>query len=155
MKIIHARQWPLQFLKGPSIFLAGPTPRDKNTPSWRKKAVEHFSENDLNILIPEDRGWGLEDDSYTNQVLWEWEALDIADVIAFWIPRDLAVLPGFTTNVEFGMYWNSKKIIAGWPIATPKVHYLQMLYHRGTGEQPYSTLEALCHAAQHKATCSK
>lgn len=35
MQVIHALQ------KLPkSIFLAGPTPRDKNTPSWRPQALE-------------------------------------------------------------------------------------------------------------------
>lgn len=153
MKLIYARQWSLQFLKRPVVFLAGPTPRDAETPSWRAEAIEHFRDTDLTVLVPEDKGWGLTSGNYREQVLWEWEALDVADVIAFWVPRDLACLPGFTTNVEFGMYWNSGKIIAGWPIATPKVRYLEMLYQRG-GEKPlYSSLEALCQAAIHKATC--
>jgi 8-oxo-dGTP pyrophosphatase MutT (NUDIX family) len=52
-------------------------------------------------------------------VEWENEGLNQADVIVFWIPRDLKKLPGFTTNVEFGLWVKSGKVILGCPDNCP------------------------------------
>ena len=46
--------------------------------------------------------------NYLNQVDWERKALMTADTILFYIPRKLPEMPGFTTNVEFGMYLSKR-----------------------------------------------
>ena len=106
-----------------SIFLAGPTLRnsDHDTP-WRVEAVgalENFGFHGA-LFIPEPF---IKD--YREQVRWEHRALAFVSCIAFWIPRDLETLPGFTTNVEFGMYYQDPRTLVGWPKNAPKTRYLE------------------------------
>lgn len=108
-----------------SIFLAGPSPRRETDYNWRPEALEilanlQFGGSVFVPLAPDDK-W-LRD--YAAQVEWELAHLDGATVIAFWVPRDLRTLPGFTTNVEFGMYAKSGKIVLGFPRGTPHSKYL-------------------------------
>lgn len=76
--------------------------------------------------MPEDRDntksieW-----TFSRQVSWETEHLEKATVVLFWIPRDLEELPGFTTNIEFGEYMKSGKIVIGSPLDAPKMSYLK------------------------------
>ena len=127
MHVIYAQQ-PLP----KAIFLAGPTPRDKTIPSWRTSAIE-LLRNTLqftgSVYVPESLDKEI-DFNKTAQIRWEWEALNIATVIVFWIPRDLETLPGFTTNVEFGLTSTSSKCVLGFPPHTPKVAYLAELASR-------------------------
>lgn len=93
---------------GPSVFLAGPTPRlGGDVESWRPAAVEALADRwtdpaPLTVFTPESRG-GVRAEHYDHQVGWETRARAAASAILFWIPRDLRTLPGFTTNVEFGL----------------------------------------------------
>lgn len=117
MNIIYTQE-PAQ-IEGKSIFLAGPTPRSNIVKSWRPKAIELFSDLGFagTIFIPELRSGPSSEFEYDKQIDWEHEALEKADVILFWIPRNLVNMPGFTTNIEFG-YWlakNPKKLIVGSP----------------------------------------
>jgi hypothetical protein len=92
---------------GPSVFLAGPTPeRGSGVLSWRTAAVEELAEQwprlePLTVVSPESRG-GVRARRYEDQVDWEIKARHHATVILFWIPRDMASMPGMTTNVEYG-----------------------------------------------------
>ncbi len=90
---------------GPSVFLAGPTPRaGDGVPSWRPAAVEAIRAQrtfPVTVLTPESKG-GIRAAHYDDQFEWETAARAAADVVLFWIPRDLESMPGFTTNVEFG-----------------------------------------------------
>jgi hypothetical protein len=104
---------------GPSVFLAGPTPRAAAVPSWRPAAIAAIDRvwagaHTLNVLTPESRG-GRRAAEYHDQVDWEAAGLDGASAILFWIPRDLRTLPGFTTNVEFGLYVRSGRVVLGCP----------------------------------------
>jgi len=110
-----------------SIFLAGPTYRDSElirTCSWRNEAINILSSfqdtEDLLVFAPEPFA-----KDYQEQLRWEYFHLEAAKVILFWIPRDLELLPGFTTNVEFGEWLHSGKIILGFPTDTPKIRYLE------------------------------
>lgn len=108
---------------GPSVFLAGPTPRSSEVASWRPAAVAEFERQwpggeTLHLLIPET-GAGEYATHYDDQVEWEWAGLDGASAILFWIPRDLRTLPGFTTNVEFGLYAASGRAVLGCPPDCP------------------------------------
>lgn len=120
MKVVHALQ-PLEA----SIFLAGPTPRDAQTPSWRPQALEILAELgfDGTVYVPESADWSAHD-NYDAQVAWEVEALNKATVVAFWIPRHIESMPAFTTNVEFGMYLKSGRAALGHPTDAPKMRYL-------------------------------
>lgn len=126
MKLIYARE-PLVNIQGKSLFLAGPTPRSSDITSWRNDAINLLmSKNtELTVLIPEDRN-GIWDESinFEEQIEWEESALKKSDCILFWIPRDLTTLPGFTTNIEFGAWKESGKLVLGFPPNTPKMKYL-------------------------------
>jgi hypothetical protein len=108
---------------GPSVFLAGPTPRSPEVPSWRPQAIQTLdaawqASQTLHILAPENPG-GLRETEYDDQIEWEWDGLDRASAILFWIPRDLRTLPGFTTNVEFGFVARSGRAVLGCPPDCP------------------------------------
>lgn len=127
MKIIRPlEQVKFSEIKSPSIFLAGPSPRHGQEDCWRPEALkilEDFNYFETVIIpVPEDTSkWS---ENYEDQIEWEKYYLDNCDIILFWIPRDLKDFPGFTTNVEFGMYLNSGKIVLGYPPNTPNIKYL-------------------------------
>jgi hypothetical protein len=113
-----------------SIFLAGPTPRDKGVSSWRPDAIRMLREMGFygHVFVPEtaDGGW-LGD--YAAQVRWEWSALGLASKTVFWVPRELQTMPGFTTNIEFGIMMAKypDRVILGCPDDAPKTRYLKMM----------------------------
>lgn len=131
MNIIYTLEEPKNNI-GDSIFLAGPTHRIKDKASvpksWRIKAIEYLRKNNFSgtVFFPEwkdntkPNGW-----SYSSQVDWEKKYLKASSAIVFWIPRDLDVLPAFTTNIEFGEYLNSGKIFIGAPETAEKNEYLK------------------------------
>ncbi len=106
-----------------SIFLAGPTPREAHVESWRPSAIQILEQYGFNqtVLVPEPF---VSNGDYTTQIEWEDAALNAAGVIAFWIPRELNGMPGFTTNVEFGTWMRSGKVVLGSPVGAPKMAYL-------------------------------
>jgi len=112
--------------RGFTIFLAGPTPRGGRTElSWRVDFVKQLREASFTgtIINPE-----LADDAdydYVSQVSWEDEGLNVADLIVFWIPRDMKNMPALTTNIEFGEWMSSGKCILGYPETAEKMRYLQ------------------------------
>lgn len=121
VRLVMARE-PLP--TGPAVFLAGPTP-DKRTPvaSWRPEAARLLAEQwtgaePLTVLSPESRG-GVRADRYEQQVDWETDARATASAILFWIPRDVATMPGFTTNVEFGLDVGTGRAVLGCPPDCP------------------------------------
>lgn len=112
-----------------SIFLAGPTGRGGTKGYWRERAISQIKEweaeigTDLNIFVPEHRGEASPEWTYSRQVSWEEKNLKRASVIMFWIPRT-ENLPGFTTNIEFGEYLHSGKIVVGAPLDALKMDYI-------------------------------
>jgi hypothetical protein len=125
MKLVYALEaLPESF--GKAIFLAGPTPRTEELPSWRLAALKMLEQRGYDgvVFIPEFRD-GQFSPSYFNQIEWEDEALNKADCILFWVPRDLECLPGFTTNHEHGEWFKSGKIVFGAPAEAPKTRYLR------------------------------
>jgi 8-oxo-dGTP pyrophosphatase MutT (NUDIX family) len=107
-----------------SIFLAGPTPRSPDVPSWRPEALQLLEQAGYDgvVFVPEPQGqtWP----KYDDQAAWERAALDAADAIVFWVPRDMKTMPGLTTNVEFGLYAGSGKVFLGAPPGADSVTYL-------------------------------
>lgn len=127
MEIVYAPEpFPSCFTR--SLFLAGPTPRDQHSPSWRTEAIKHLAAAGFDrpgdvLFVPEPRG-GVFTASYDGQVAWETEGLELADVILAWVPRQLPGMAAFTTNVEFGLWATSNKLVFGAPADAAKVRYL-------------------------------
>jgi hypothetical protein len=135
-----------------SVFLAGPTPREPEVASWRPAAVDLLrdlwsgrGEGRLVVFVPETVEGGLSG-GWTAQVEWEDRYLNACDVIAFWVPRDLRTLPGFTTNVEWGRWEASGKVVLGAPPDAPRNRYL-FHYARLHGAPTADTLAATMIAA--------
>ena len=124
--LYYNRMPPVPDQYHPSIFLAGPTPRDSST-SWRSEARKIFEEIDFqgNILIPEPADGSDIEIDYEQQVRWEWKGLERSDCILFWVPRELETLPGFTTNIEFGAWYQSGKVVLGSPDDAVKMRYMK------------------------------
>jgi 8-oxo-dGTP pyrophosphatase MutT (NUDIX family) len=126
MQVVYANQTPPTSWKS-AIFLAGPTPRkDTLLPSWRPEALRYLKEAGYDgvVFVPEDED-GTWAHNYDDQIEWEELCLNLADIIVFWIPRELTHMPAFTTNDEWG-YWKAKdplKLILGTPPDAPKVRY--------------------------------
>lgn len=129
---------PESFTK--SLFLVGPSPRKAEDGNWRPAAIDQLEQAGYDgvvfIPLPRDGDWSH---GFDNQVGWETMALNHADVIAAWVPRDMTVtrdvkmgesaekamkLPALTTNVEFGLHVHSGKLMMGFPQGTPKMRYL-------------------------------
>lgn len=123
---------PLVINKKNSIFLAGPTLRGASfQDSWRKEACDYLEKlgYDGVVYIPEFSN-GNNPFNFLGQVEWEREGLVNASKILFYIPRKLPELPGFTTNVEFGMYLAKRpnEVILCSPEGAEKNRYLEWLY---------------------------
>jgi len=110
-----------------SIFLAGPTYRNPNRISWRKEAVKLLKAQKYKGIVcyPE---WENKTQpinwSYKQQIDWESKYLSKAKVILFWIPRNMKDLPGLTTNIEFGEWMKSGKIVVGAPTDAEHIKYI-------------------------------
>lgn len=120
--LVFARE-PIPAAGHPSVFLAGPTPRaGDDIESWRIAAIREITaqwgDSPITILTPESRS-GVRAAHYDDQVSWETTARAAATAILFWIPRDLKTLPGFTTNVEFGLDITTGRVVLGCPPECP------------------------------------
>ena len=138
-----------------SIFLAGPTPRGASPRSWRVEALallrtggERLQEDFPGaVFVPEPKEgptgkWPTPFD----QMIWEQRALEMATCIVFWVPRNMKDMPGLTTNVEFGLYARSNKIVLGYPPDAEHMNYLRFCAGR-FGISNWSTLEDTLYAA--------
>lgn len=124
LKVIYTLENPQKNTK--SIFLAGPCRRDGKPTLWRQRVIEMLAASgyDGQIFCPELPAGGNPEWSYNRQIDWEMENLSGADVIMFWIPRS-EEMPGFTTNIEFGEWLKSGKIVIGAPEAAYKTQYME------------------------------
>jgi 8-oxo-dGTP pyrophosphatase MutT (NUDIX family) len=135
MQVVYAgEEAPKTITK--SLFLAGPSPRPsqlQEIESWRDTAIQILQdigfEGTVFTPIPRELKEGH---VYEDQVNWEEKFLNIADCILFWVPRDLSQdskgnlkLPALTTNVEFGFWAESGRIVFGCPENAEKVTYLK------------------------------
>jgi len=124
-----------------TIFLAGPTPRSEDVKSWRPAAIKALQSvgYDGVVLVPEFRDKVVP--SYDGVVEWETKMLQESEIILFWVPRDLETMPAFTTNVEFGLWLSSGKMVYGRPDSAIKNRYLDFHYKRVYQCDPETTLE--------------
>jgi 8-oxo-dGTP pyrophosphatase MutT (NUDIX family) len=140
-----------------SIFLAGPTPRNKQEQeSWRPDALKILEDKGYDgvVFIPEDRKGEFKLE-YDDQVGWEEKYLNMADCIVFWVPRDLTLdskgypkMAAFTTNVEFGAWADSGKIVFGAPPEATKNGYLKHYCEKYNVPIGDSLTETLDHAME-------
>lgn len=129
----------------PKLFLAGPCPRKNYENDWRNDAYRYLERAGfIGIVFSPTNSYFKRDlpGELERQVSWEVAALEAADKVLFWIPRDKEN-PAFTTNIEIGTYLSKErinKIIVGMPDSAEKVDYikirLQML-----GKKWYNNLE--------------
>ncbi len=146
MKIVYALQKaPEGYSK--SIFLAGPTPRNKDVSSWRPEAIHILKQlgYDGVVFVPEtsDGNWKR---SYDSQIEWEETYLHYADVIVFWVPREFPNMPALTTNVEWGMWHDSGKIVFGAPREAVSVSYLEYYASKAQCSRNYELRQTLVNA---------
>lgn len=124
MDVVYATETPPASFTS-SIFLAGPSPRDPTHPNWRPAAISHLEALGYNgvvfIPLPRDGQWLH---SYDDQVGWETTYLNMADLVLFWVPRNMKTLPALTTNMEFGLWVKTGKAVLGFPGGAPKMRYL-------------------------------
>jgi 8-oxo-dGTP pyrophosphatase MutT (NUDIX family) len=149
MKLYFSDQ-PLPKTVTKSIFLAGPSPRSADVYDWRHDALKHIEQigfdGEVLIPIPIKKFYGESDDpswTYIGQIKWEEDARELSDKIVFWVARDIAGhMPGFTTNVEYGLDLKGGKVVYGRPTNADKVRYLDELYQK-MKMVPFSDLGAL------------
>lgn len=117
-----------------SVFLAGPTPREAHVQSWRPAFIEELEKQGFDGVVfvpefhPDERAGKLKSGwTYEGQIEWEQKYRAMADVIAFWIPRELRDMPAFVTNCEFGLDIGTGKVLYGHPPNAEKMAYLDTI----------------------------
>lgn len=126
MTICYANQHlPEQFTS--SIFLAGCTPREGDSLSWREEALDMLQTLGYKgcVFVPVPPSGTDFPKNYKKQIEWETQALEQSDIILFWIPRNLKDMHGLTTNVEFGSHMNTGKVVLGYPKNAERMRYLK------------------------------
>jgi len=126
----------------------------ENAASWRDEAIKHLTYLNFqgNVYIPEYRdNKQPEDWTYSRQLDWEISNLNKATIILVWIPRELTYLPAFTTNIEFGEFLHSGRLIAGGPDDAVKNEYIrERCIRKGIGW--FNNLKTLCELAVNNIT---
>lgn len=118
-----------------TIFLAGPNPRYKDgdaiQQTWRHEALKLLEEYEFDghVFIPLPKGSFFGEtvvgavSDYDHQVKWEDLAMARADVLLFYVDRRNG-LQGLTTNIEFGRYLDSGRMVYGRPNDAENTRYL-------------------------------
>jgi hypothetical protein len=109
------------------------------------------------VYLPEPRSREVSR-SYDGQVQWETDALTAATCILFWVPRDLSPdasgyprMGALTTNVEFGIWLRSGKVVLGFPPWARKMAYLEW-HARREGVPVFHDLREAAEAAKVRAS---
>ena len=145
-------------VKGPVIFLAGPTVRG-NQPlltSWRFEAIEIFERLGFTgtLIVPEFIDKKQSDKGRRDLPIWEDNGLERADCIMFWICRTRECY-GLNTNSEHG-YWLAEdplKLVYGRPDDAFRIEYNDVMWSKvfkkkfDTEEPIYNTMEDTIKAA--------
>ena len=99
------------------LFLAGSIEMGKAV-DWQAQIARAFADHDGVILNPRRDAWdsswtqSITDDRFREQVTWELDGLDCADVIAMWFaPETKAPI----TLLELGLHVRSGRVVVGCP----------------------------------------
>lgn len=101
----------------PVVFLAGAIDMG-DVEDWQRTLSERLSDLDLVILNPRRDHWdpswkqSIQDPNFREQVEWELDGLDRADVIAMWFASE-SKAP--ITLLELGLHARSGKLVIGCP----------------------------------------
>lgn len=119
------------FLAGPNDRLEVGDPIRKDT--WRHRVVNYLDARryDLTVFIPFPKEIFYGDTltheiDYSLQIQWELDCLDAADIILFYVERTEKNL-GLTTNIEFGRYIDSGRIMYCRPNEALNIRYLDQM----------------------------
>ena len=133
-----------------AIFLAGPCPRPNyREADWREKIYDLFDALEFRgILInpTNDKFDTYNSDELRLQTDWEHEGMKRASAIIFWMDRSNDH-PGFTTNVEIGMWLGKKGVFAAMPPECTKNanRYIRIKLEEA-GQKVYDSLEDVIQA---------
>ncbi|MFH8344362.1 nucleoside 2-deoxyribosyltransferase domain-containing protein [Streptomyces sp. NPDC018045] len=138
------RQW------SGAVYLSGPTPTDPQVPSWRGEAVAALRKlwsgsGRLAVFVPEPSPGGDYPD-YADQIAWEEEAMRLSDVVAFYIPRRMPRLPGLVSNIKWGAWHDSGRVVLGTPPEADRMEYL-LHFAKELGVPVAHTIEDTARAA--------
>ena len=137
-----------------SIFLAGPCPRKDYSNDWRNEAFRILEELGFNgnVITPTNDRFQELRDNYGNAALvqqtrWEYEAMKKASAIVFWVDRHIdRGFPAFTTNIEFGDWYDREGTYFGFPEDADKNEYLKVRLDM-VGKPYYTELKDVLKAA--------
>ncbi len=115
-KVIHAPEWIPTVLK-PYVFLAGSIEMGV-AENWQDKFTKALKKDDVVILNPRRPDWdsswkqSIDDPKFSEQVLWELDALDMSDVIALYFdPNTKSPI----SLLELGLYARTGKVVVCCP----------------------------------------
>lgn len=137
----------------PSIFLAGPCPRENYDDDWRLEAFKILEEIGYTgyVITPTNSDYNKMEkaNALMQQTLWEYDAMHKCNVIVFWIPRS-EKHPARTTNIEFGEFHTNHNVFVGWPDGAIHNEYLECRL-RIVNKSRYKDLKELLTMAVRKA----
>lgn len=118
MNIVYTKESLTENTK-PTIFLAGPVPRDHHPEHWRKDAIDYLDQKQFTgtVYCPMLQGCQyIPDHEYNGTHMdWEYDAMHKSDLILFWMPRDMKRYLALTSNIEWGMWFDTGKVVLGYP----------------------------------------
>lgn len=133
-----------------AIFLAGPCPRSNyRETDWREKIYDIFDSLEFHgtLINPtNDKYDATNKDELKIQTDWENEGMKRASAIIFWLDRS-ATHPGFTSNVEIGMWLGKKGVfVAMPPECTSNANRYIRIKLEEAGQKVYDSLEDVIQA---------
>ena len=134
-------------LQSPSIFLAGSIEQDK-AERWQDHVIEQLKNTSVTILNPRRATWdtswkqSIDNKQFTEQVIWELDALDMADVILLYFdPNTKSPI----SLLELGLFAKSKKLMVCCPDGFWRKGNVDVVCRR-YGIQQFGSLEEMVRA---------
>lgn len=128
-----------------SIFLAGTMPHQGQA-DWREQVIQALKETEYDGIVFNPDYSAIPENSrlnYGDQILWEITAMKSSAIVCFWIDREFPTHPGLTTNVEFGYWVRSSKVLYGRPHDDEKCFYLDYVYRLEQNREPVESVDDL------------